>query len=120
MSTLSETPSMERKCGGSSHHPHSKGHPSHPCIVSGNVARRSHIQSVDREAASVNWSITLPLPEDEAMTHLSAHSQRVTLAAEHQNQRMSRRSVQSSLFLEHGVNVAMAKLDNIRHQDVQR
>lgn len=70
---------MERKGGGSSHHQHLSVLPSHHCIISGNVACHSQIQSVAREALSSDWSIRLPLLEDKAMPHLLTRSQHVTL-----------------------------------------
>lgn len=68
---------MERKGGGSSHHHLLNVLPSHHCIISGNVACHSQIQSVAREAMSGDWSIRLL---DKAMPHLSTRSQQVTLA----------------------------------------
>lgn len=68
---------MERKGSGSSHHQRLSVLPSHHCIVSGNVACHSQIQSVAREAVSGDWSIRLL---DKAMPHLSTHSQQVTMA----------------------------------------
>lgn len=77
MSTILQTPSMERNGSGTSHHQHLNVLPSHHCIKSGNVACHSQIQSVAREALSGDWRIRLL---DEAMPHLSTHSQQVTLA----------------------------------------
>lgn len=68
---------MEREGSGFPHHQQLNVLPSHHCIVSGNVACHSQIQSVAREAVSGDGSVRLL---DKAMPHLSTRSQQLTLA----------------------------------------